>query len=185
MCAVRGMVARVYAGGPRSVALAGEEVLFLVGPHRELKVERGALARYRCGPAAAAMLLHDALYDGQADASAFELIGSVQAFEHAEDLFALRGIEAHAIVLHPDHVVVGMRLGCLNHALLTAEAITSRGLALAGWVANHVDPQMAAAEENVRALETLISAPLLARIAFAVAPDPASGAALLDTRKLL
>ena len=85
----------------------------------------------------------------------------------------------------PVVLVVGMRLGCLNHALLTAEAITSRGLALAGWVANHIDPQMAAAEENVRALETLISAPLLARIAFAAAPDPASGAALVDTRKLL
>jgi dethiobiotin synthetase len=84
----------------------------------------------------------------------------------------------------PVVLVVGMRLGCLNHALLTAEAIASRGLALAGWVANHIDPQMAAAEENVRALETLISAPLLARIAFAAAPDPASGAALLDTRKL-
>jgi len=82
-------------------------------------------------------------------------------------------------------LVVGVRLGCLNHALLTAEAIASRGLALAGWVANHVDPQMAAAEQNVRALETLIAAPLLARVAFAAAPDPASGAALLDTRKLL
>jgi dethiobiotin synthetase len=85
----------------------------------------------------------------------------------------------------PVVLVVGMRLGCLNHALLTAEAITRRGLALAGWVANHIDPQMAAVEENVRTLGTLISAPLLARIAFAAAPDPASGAALVDTRKLL
>jgi dethiobiotin synthetase len=85
----------------------------------------------------------------------------------------------------PMVLVVGMRLGCLNHALLTAEAIARRGLALAGWVANHIDPQMAAAEENVRALETLISAPLLARISLAAAPDPDFGAALLDTRKLL
>ena len=40
----------------------------------------------------------------------------------------------------PVVLVVGMRLGCLNHALLTREAIAARGLALAGWVANHIDP---------------------------------------------
>jgi dethiobiotin synthetase len=73
----------------------------------------------------------------------------------------------------PVVLVVGMRLGCLNHALLTADAIAGRGLALAGWVANHIDPGMAAADENVRALEALIDAPLLARIAFSAAPDPA------------
>ncbi len=84
----------------------------------------------------------------------------------------------------PVVLVVGMRLGCLNHALLTADAVAGRGLALAGWVANHIDPGMAAAEENVRALEALIAAPLLARIAFAVEPDPAAGAALFDTRRL-
>jgi dethiobiotin synthetase len=85
----------------------------------------------------------------------------------------------------PVVLVVAMRLGCLNHALLTAEAIAGRGLMLAGWVANHLDPQMAAADENVRTLETLIAAPLLARIAFSARPDSAVSAALLDTRKLL
>jgi len=85
----------------------------------------------------------------------------------------------------PVVLVVGIRLGCLNHALLTAEAIAGRGLMLAGWVANHLDPQMAAADENVRALETLIAAPLLARIAFTATPDSAASAVLLDTRKLL
>jgi dethiobiotin synthetase len=82
-------------------------------------------------------------------------------------------------------LVVGMRLGCLNHALLTVEALAGRGLSLAGWVANHVDPRMTAAEDNVRALETLIAAPLLARIAFSATPDSAVSAALLDTRRLL
>jgi dethiobiotin synthetase len=72
----------------------------------------------------------------------------------------------------PVVLVVGMRLGCLNHALLTADAVAGRGLALAGWVANHIDPGMAAADENVRALEALIAAPLLARIAFSAAPEP-------------
>ena len=45
------------------------------------------------------------------------------------------------------------------------------GLKLAGWVANHVDPQMAAADDNVRALEERIDAPRIARISFAGHPD--------------
>lgn len=60
-------------------------------------------------------------------------------------------------------LVVGMRLGCLNHALLTVEAIDARGLRLAGWIANHVEAEMEAAEENVQALTARIEAPLLAR----------------------
>ena len=84
----------------------------------------------------------------------------------------------------PVVLVVGMRLGCLNHALLTVESINARGLKLAGWVANHVVPQMAAADGNVRALETLIAAPLLARIAYTARPDPAAIATLLDIDKL-
>ena len=84
----------------------------------------------------------------------------------------------------PVVLVVGMRLGCLNHALLTAEAITASGLVLAGWVANHLDPAMIAADENVRALEDLIAAPLIARVAHAANPDPAALAGALDSRKL-
>jgi dethiobiotin synthetase len=84
----------------------------------------------------------------------------------------------------PVVLVVGMRLGCLNHALLTAEAIASRGLALAGWIANHIDPGMEAADDNAHALGRLIRAPMLARIAHAEAPRPASVAASLEIRGL-
>ncbi len=85
----------------------------------------------------------------------------------------------------PVVLVVGVRLGCLNHALLSAEAVAARGLKLAGWVANHIDPQMAVADENVRALEALVAAPLLARIAFAASPEAANISVTLDTRKLV
>lgn len=61
----------------------------------------------------------------------------------------------------PVILVVGMRLGCLNHALLTCEAIRSRGLPLAGWVANRIDPEMLRFEENLAALCERIDAPLL------------------------
>lgn len=58
-------------------------------------------------------------------------------------------------------LVVGMRLGCISHALLTAEAIRSDGLNLAGWVANRVDPQQAVFEQNLQTLKKRLSAPLL------------------------
>jgi dethiobiotin synthetase len=61
----------------------------------------------------------------------------------------------------PVVLVVGMRLGCINHTLLTVEAIQARGLELAGWVANRVDPGMAAFEENLQTLEQHIPAPCL------------------------
>ena len=74
----------------------------------------------------------------------------------------------------PVLLVVGLRLGCLNHALLTAEAIRARGLTLAGWVANQVDSTMLAQDDNIAFLQRQLRAPLLARIAHQVAPDPRS-----------
>ena len=62
----------------------------------------------------------------------------------------------------PMVLVVGLRLGCLNHALLTAEAIAARGLTLAGWVANRVDPDMLAPDDNIAWLQQRLGAPLLA-----------------------
>ena len=62
----------------------------------------------------------------------------------------------------PVVLVVGIRLGCLNHALLTALAITGRGLRLAGWVANRVDASMPEAQANVDALARRLPAPLVA-----------------------
>ncbi|AVP57073.1 dethiobiotin synthase [Pulveribacter suum] len=65
----------------------------------------------------------------------------------------------------PVVLVVGLRLGCLNHALLTAQAIQAHGLTLAGWVANHIDPQMLAPRENLAWLrQRLAPAPLLAEL---------------------
>lgn len=66
----------------------------------------------------------------------------------------------------PVILVVGMRLGCLNHALLTAEAIRRDGLALYGWVANDLSGDMAAFEENVATLKCRIDAPMIATIAY-------------------
>jgi len=81
-------------------------------------------------------------------------------------------------------LVVGMRLGCLNHALLTADAIAYQGLRLAGWIANHVDPDMTAADENVEALAARLPARLIARVRFMPEPDCAAIGRSLDAAVL-
>jgi dethiobiotin synthetase len=85
----------------------------------------------------------------------------------------------------PVVLVVGLRLGCLNHALLTAESIASAGLTLAGWIANPVDPAMAAPDENVAALAERLPAPLLGRLPHAPGAEPATLAFCLDLTPLL
>ncbi|GAA5194960.1 dethiobiotin synthase [Ferrimonas gelatinilytica] len=74
----------------------------------------------------------------------------------------------------PVILVVGMKLGCLNHALLTADAIRRDGLRLAGWIANRIDPDMALFEQNLATLEARLGAPRLATIPFE--PDGMAGA---------
>lgn len=80
----------------------------------------------------------------------------------------------------PVIMVVGLRLGCLNHALLTADAVAARGLKLVGWVANTVDAAMPFAEDNVEALAQRLSAPLLGCVPRLPAPLPAAAASYLD-----
>ncbi|MDO8595149.1 MAG: dethiobiotin synthase, partial [Sulfuricaulis sp.] len=84
----------------------------------------------------------------------------------------------------PVILVVGLRLGCLNHALLTAHSIRAKGLTLAGWVANRIDPAMAAAERNVAALADRLAAPLLGVVEFMAAPDPGHIAGQLALSRL-
>ena len=69
-------------------------------------------------------------------------------------------------------LVVGLRLGCLNHALLTAEAVERRGLRLAGWIANAIDPHFERVEENVATLERRLPAPCWGRFPHAPLADP-------------
>lgn len=66
----------------------------------------------------------------------------------------------------PVILVVGMKLGCINHALLTIEAIQRDGLPVAGWVANSIDPNMSCYKENVATLRALIPAPLLGEVPY-------------------
>ncbi|WP_250461606.1 dethiobiotin synthase [Microbulbifer litoralis] len=86
----------------------------------------------------------------------------------------------------PVILVVGMQLGCINHALLTAEAVHRDGLALAGWVANFRSPvPMSRPDENLATLKTLLPAPLLGVLPFDPQADYRSAAAHLDPTPLL
>jgi dethiobiotin synthetase len=80
----------------------------------------------------------------------------------------------------PVILVVGLRLGCLNHALLTQDAITAAGLRFAGWVGNFIDPNMAAQEENIDCLRRKLSAPSLGIVPFMQDPSTEHTAACLS-----
>jgi dethiobiotin synthetase len=85
----------------------------------------------------------------------------------------------------PMVLVVGMRLGCLNHALLTRRQIEACGLRCAGWVANCILPDLLHLEGNIRALEQRLACPLLGIVPFQREPVPADVAALLSLEPLM
>jgi dethiobiotin synthetase len=84
----------------------------------------------------------------------------------------------------PMVLVVGLRLGCLNHALLTAEAIRARGLFLAGWVGSAIDPHMLAMDDNLQSLRERLDAPLLGVVPHLAFPEANRAARHLDLRAL-
>ena len=85
----------------------------------------------------------------------------------------------------PMVLVVGMRLGCLNHALLTRRQIEASGFRCAGWVANCIFPDMPHLNGNVRALEQRLDCPLLGVVPFLREPTAAGVAGLLSFDALI
>jgi dethiobiotin synthetase len=82
----------------------------------------------------------------------------LNAREDTADMAQLLGL--------PVIMVVGLRVGCLNHALLTAQAIRQRGLTLAGWVANQIESDMLFVQDSIAALEQRLQAPLIGAIPY-------------------
>lgn len=115
-----------------------------------------------------------------------ELVASHQQLKRFADVVLVEGSGGWRVPLNegetladlaaalalPVVLVVGLRLGCLNHALLTAEAVRADGLHLAGWVANSLDLAMACRDENIATLRQRLGAPLLGVLPwFPHAPD--------------
>jgi dethiobiotin synthetase len=80
----------------------------------------------------------------------------------------------------PVILVVGLRLGCLNHALLSARAIEADGCRLAGWIGNRIDPAMARADDNLATLRERLAAPCLGVLPSVARPEPRLLATRLD-----
>ena len=93
----------------------------------------------------------------QSDFVLIEGAGGWRVPLNGRELLSGLAVELQAPVV----LVVGMKLGCISHALLTADAIKADGLRLAGWVANRIDPDMSCFEENVSTLKALLPAPCL------------------------
>jgi len=87
----------------------------------------------------------------------------------------------------PVILVVAMKLGCLNHALLTVETIANDGVTLAGWVANGLDENMSCFDENLQTLKNRIKAPLLGVIPYLayIKDKPQVAASYLELQPLL
>lgn len=102
----------------------------------------------------------------------------INSHQTMADIAALLGL--------PVVLVVGLRLGCLNHALLTAAAIIRAGMPLAGWIANSFGPDKLLREkDNVQALCERLPAPLLGMIPYLSRPTPERVAAFLDTSRCI
>lgn len=80
----------------------------------------------------------------------------------------------------PVVLVVGLRLGCINHSLLTLESVLSRGVELAGWVANRIDPAMERVDENIHCLLQSIPAPCFGVLDWLERPNPEKIAGFLS-----
>ena len=86
---------------------------------------------------------------------------------------ALTTADLAVALAYPVIVVVGIRLGCINHALLTLESIGHRELPIAGWIANEVDPECARIDDIIETIGTCCAAPLLGRIPHLTDSSPA------------
>ncbi len=84
----------------------------------------------------------------------------------------------------PVIIVVNMRLGALNHALLTRDVIRMDGLEVAGWVANTAGKQMARYDENLASLKQMMEVPFLGEVPHLAKPTPAAIAEYLDLTPL-
>lgn len=113
------------------------------------------------------VLNHFEILTRSSDAIVVEAVGGWRA-----PLGRIITVEQLAKALNlPVILVVGLKLGCLSHALLTAEAIDAAGLSLAGWVANAIDPAMERVEENIETLRQRLTSPLLGHVPYLAQGD--------------
>ena len=124
--------------------------------------------------------------------------GSYRKIAAATDFVVVEGVGGWAVPLSdeldvadlalalglPVLLVIGLRLGCINHGLLTVESILARDAPFAGWIGNQIDPKMPALAENIKALACRIPVPCLGIVPWTEKPDPRTTAKVLRTEIL-
>jgi dethiobiotin synthetase len=122
----------------------------------------------------------------------------LRSFENKMDYLFIEGVGGYAVPLTktfttadlvedldiPVILVVGMKLGCINHALLTVESISNKKQKLCGWVANRIDEDMQAYEENFSFLKEKIKAPCLGEVPYFKDFNPYKASKFIDINKL-
>ncbi len=122
----------------------------------------------------------------------------LRSFENKMDYLFIEGVGGYAVPLTqtfttadlvenldiPVILVVGMKLGCINHTLLTAESILNKKQKLCGWVANRIDGDMQAYEENFSFLKEKIKAPCLGEVPYFKDFDSYKASKFIDINKL-
>jgi len=136
---------------------------------------------------------HIAAYEANCEMTLAPIVSSYQQLAARAQAVVVEGVGGFRVPLSdtldtadlaqalslPVILVVGLKLGCINHALLTVDAIAACGLTLTGWVGNLVDPDMRAVQANVETLRQRIGAPVLGVIPYLSQPTPAAVAAAL------
>lgn len=122
----------------------------------------------------------------------------LRSFENKIDYLFIEGVGGYAVPLTktfstadlvesleiPVILVVGMKLGCINHTLLTVESILNKKQKLCGWVANRIDEHMEAYQENFSFLKEKIKAPCLGEVPYFKNFDPYKASKFIDINKL-
>lgn len=146
----------------------------------------------------AAIAPHIAAQQEKRVLSADRIVGFCRGSLNQADFTLIEGAGGWRVPLNPQEtmadvakllrlpviLVVGMRLGCISHALLTVEAIRNDGLQLAGWVANCIDVDMPVLQENIQSLAARIPAPCLGVVPRLDKADPEFAASALDADAL-
>ena len=197
VCAARGgrrtLGLKPLASGSRQTALGlrHEDALALQAA-ATVKLPYEAINPFALEPAIAP---HIALRDAGIGLDAEQLLASCQsALRAPHDFAVVEGAGGWRVPLNehetladfarllgvPVVLVVGLRLGCINHAVLSAEAIHADGLRLAGWVANQVDPTMPRLAENLASLDRLVAAPRIGFVPYLSPPTAEMAARHID-----
>ena len=143
----------------RLVAATGQTDLELMNPYRFLPPVSPHIAAREAGVTIALDVIRANMQTLAADCDVLLVEGAGGWLAPLSDTDSIQSL-AQALQL-PVILVVGMKLGCINHALLSAQAIRAAGCTLAGWVANRVVPQQLAFEDNLATLAQHLGEPLL------------------------